>query len=81
MWLIFGILFIQETASQTPICLGGLVLYQYLNFTDRNFNLHVTGSLHLSFLDTLLAYVSNHPMHHSHYNDSLFLLHFSFCAL
>jgi len=81
VWLIFGILFMQETASQTPICLGGLVLYQCLHFTDRNFNLHVPGLLHLSFLDTLLAYVSNHLMHHNHYDDSLFLLHFPFCAL
>lgn len=81
MWLIFGLLFIQETASQTPICHGSLVLYQYLHFTDRNFNLHVTGLLHLSFLGTLLAYVSNHPTHHNRYNDSLFLLHFPFYAL
>lgn len=73
VWLIFAILFMQETASQIPICLGGLVLYQCLHFTDRNFNLHITGLLHLSFPDAFLAYVSHHSMHHSHYSDSLSL--------
>jgi len=81
VWLIFGILFMHETASQIPICLGSHVLYQCLHFTDKNFNLHVTGLLHLSFLDTLLAFISNHSMHHSHYNDNLFLLHFPLCTL